>query len=205
MEAGSLYAISSGVAAVAGSPASSLFFDFIQNWYNKKRLARRVRGLILLKGITSMCAKLTNNETVYIDCDYLLQTLQMPKDAVDHNKNQHQQANPVDLMLSYSIIRKHILNIASIFKGQIILVSKTIDLLIALPVKYNNIYFAAFSRDMEANIGVIYSNEQEHHLAEIEKFRIMRNIDEEHTYIVDNLQDLYNKTADKFGSKRVQL
>ena len=85
------------------------------------------------------------------------------------------------------------------------LVSKTLELLLSLPVKYENIYFAAFSRDMETNIGVIYPNEQEHHLAEIEKFRIMRNIDESHTYIVDSLVDLYNKTADKFGSKRVQL
>lgn len=203
MEAGSLYAISSGVAAVAGSPASSLVFDWISNWYQKKRLARRVRGLILLKGGTTMCAKLTNNEVVFIDCDYLLQTLQVPKDAVEANKNL--PCNPVDQLLSYSIIRKHILNIASIFKGQIILVSKTLELLISLPVKYDNIYFAAFSRDMEQNIGIIYPNEQEHHHAEIEKYRIMRNIDEQHTYIVDNLQDLYNKTAEKFGSKQVQL
>lgn len=203
MESAGLYAIGSGVSAIAGSPANSLIFDWITNWYHKKKLAKRISGLILLKGGTTLCSKLTNNECVYIDCDHLLQTLNVPKDAVEANKNA--QPNPVDLMLSYSVIRKHILNISSIFKGKIVLVSKTLELLLSLPVKYENIYFAAFSRDMETNIGVIYPNEQEHHLAEIEKFRIMRNIDESHTFIVDSLVDLYNKTADKFGSKRVQL
>lgn len=204
MESASLYAISSSVTAVAGSPASSLLFEWAANWYNKKRLARRLRGLVLLKGTTTMCQKLTTSEVVYIDCDSLLQTLQAPKDAEELAKAP-QGANPVDLMLSFSIIKKHILNICSVFKGKIVLISKSLDLLHALPVKNENIYFAAFSRDMEETIGVIYSNEKEHQDAQVNKFRVLREIDEEHTYIVDSLKDLYEKTADKFGSKRIQL
>jgi hypothetical protein len=203
MDGASLYAIGSGVSAIAGSPANSLIFDFLCNWWYKKRLARRVSGLILLKGGTTLCQKLTNNDAVYIDCDHLLQTLQSPVDANDHNKNQ--PTNPVDLMLSYSVIRKHILNISSIFKGRIILVSKTLDLLMALPVKWNNIHFSAFSKEMETNIGIIYPNENAHHQAEIEKFRIMRLVDEDHTYIVDSLKDLYDKTAERFDTKKVML
>lgn len=209
MEAAGIYSISSGVAALAGSPASSLLADWLSSWWHKRRLAKRVRGLVLLKGITSLCSKLSTPDVVYIDCDSLLQTLQMPKDAEELAAQQagakHPANNPIDLLMCHAVIKNHIINITNVFKGKIVLVSKTLDLLAALPVKRENIYFAAFSKDMEANIGVIFANEADHHRAEVEKFRIMREIDEERIYVCDSMKDLYDKTAEKFGSKRTQL
>ena len=204
VSAAGLYAIGSGVSALAGSPASSILFEWLQNWFQKRRLSKRVRGLVLLKGTTTMCSKLTTSDVVYIDCDSLLQTLQVPRDA-EELARAPAGLNPVDAMLAYSVIKRHIGNVCSVFNGKIILVSKSLDLLNALPVKSDNIYFAVFSRDMELTIGVIYANEKEHHEAEVEKFRIMRAIPEERVYIVDSLKDLYDKTATRFGSKRVQL
>jgi hypothetical protein len=151
-----------------------------------------------------MCSKLTTSEVVYIDCDSLLQVLQAPKDAEDLAKAPA-GVNPIDAMLAYSVIKRHIVNVCSVFKGKIVLISKSLDLLHALPVKSDNIYFAAFSKDMEENIGLIYATPKDHHEAEVNKFRVMREVDEEHTYIVESLKDLYDKTADKFGSKRTQL
>lgn len=209
MEAAGVYAIGSGVAAMAGSPASSLLVDWFSSWWHKRRLAKRVRGLVLLKGITSLCTKLTTPDVVYIDCDSLLQTLQMPKDAEELAAQQsgvkHPANNPIDVLLAHAVIKNHVLNITSVFKGKIVLVSKTLDLLYALPVKRENIFFACFSKDMEANIGVIYANEADHHRAEVDKFRVMREIPEERVYVSDNLKELYDKTAIHFGSKRVQL
>lgn len=209
MEAAGVYAIGSGVAAMAGSPASSLLVDWFSSWWHKRRLAKRVRGLVLLKGITSLCTKLTTPDVVYIDCDSLLQTLQMPKDAEELAAQQtgvkHPVNNPIDVLLAHAVIKNHVINITNVFKGKIVLVSKTLDLLYALPVKRENIFFAAFSKDMEENIGVIFANESAHHLATIEKFRVMREIDEERVYVCENLKDLYEKTAAKFGSKRIQL
>jgi hypothetical protein len=209
MEAAGVYAIGSGVAAMAGSPASSLLVDWFSSWWNKRRLAKRVRGLVLLKGITSLCTKLTTGEVVYIDCDSLLQTLQMPKDAEELAAQQagvkHPANNPIDVLLAHAVIKNHVINITNVFKGKIVLVSKTLDLLYALPVKRENIYFAAFSKDMEENIGVIFANEAAHHQATVEKFRVMREIAEERVYVCDNLKDLYDKTSEKFGSKRTQL
>lgn len=204
METAGIYAIGSGVAAIAGSPTSSIFLDWFSTWLQKRRLAKRVRGLVLLKGITTLCTKLTTSEVVYIDCDSLLQTLQAPQDAEALAKAPS-GINPIDSMLAYSVIKKHIVNVCSVYKGKIVLVSKNLELLNALPVKAENVYFAAFSKDMETNIGVIFANEKEHHEAEVNKFRILRTVDEERIYIVDNLKDLYDKTCEKFGSKRVQL
>lgn len=205
MESAGLYAIGSGVSAIAGSPASSLLFDWMSNWYHKRRLRQRVRGLVLLKGVTTMCQKLTTSECVYIDCDTLWQTLHVPKDAESLAKHNAGEINPVDAMLAYATIKKHIINICSVFKGKLVLVSKSLDLLHSLPIKYENIYFAAFSKEMETNIGVIFPDVASHHKAEIDKFRVMREVDEEHTYISDSMKDLYDKTAEKFGSKRQQL
>lgn len=204
MESAGLYAISSGVTALAGSPASSLLFDWMTNWYHKRRLRQRVRGLVLLKGVTTLCQKLTTSECVYIDCDSLWQTLQAPISAEALAK-QNGEINPVDAVLAYATIKRHIINICAVFKGKIVLVSKSLDLLHALPVKNENIYFAAFSKEMEANIGVIFPDVASHHKAEVDKFRVMREIDEEHTYISDTMKELYDNTAAKFGSKRQQL
>lgn len=205
MEAGSIYAIGSGVSALAGSPASTLLFDWMSNWYHKRRLRQRVRGLVMLKGVTTLCQKLTTSECVYIDCDSLWQTLQAPKDAETLAKNQAGEVNPVDAMLAYATIKRHIINICSVYKGKIVLVSKSLDLLHSLPVKHENIYFAAFSKEMESNIGVIFPDVNSHHKAEVDKFRVMREIDEEHTYINDSMKELYDNTAIKFGSKRQAL
>ena len=204
MEASSMYAIGSGVSAIAGSPVSSIIADFVTSWWHKRRLRRRLSGLIILKGVSTLCQRLTTSDVVYIDVDLLWQNLNCPKDAESHAKTPD-EVNPVDAMLAYAVIKNHIINICNVFKGKIVLVSKSLDLLHALPVKHDNIYFAAFSKDMEQNIGVIYSCEKEHHNAEVNKFRIMRLIDEEHTFIVDSLKDLYDKTCDKFGSKKVSL
>ena len=204
VEAGSIYAIGSGVAALAGSPASSLLADWLSSWWQKRRLRSRVRGLILVKGVTTMCQKLSNSDFVYIDCDSIWQTLNAPKDAESHAKNPD-EINPVDAMISYSIIKNHIVNITNVFKGKIILVSKCHDLLRALPVKNENTYFAVFSKEMEQNITLIYSSEKEHQEAQVNKFRVMRAIPEERVYIVESLKDLYDKTAEKFGSKMVSL
>ena len=203
MEAGSIYAIGSGVAALA-SPTSSLLADWFSSWWHKRRLRARVRGLILVKGVSTMCQKLSNSECVYIDCDTLWQNLNAPNCAESLAKNPD-EINPVDAMISYSIIKNHIVNITNVFKGKIILVSKCHDLLRALPVKNDNIYFAAFSKEMEQNVGVIFSSEKEHHEAQLNKFRIMRSIPEERTYLCESMKDLYEKTCEKFGSKMVSL
>ena len=204
MEPASIYAIGSGVSAIAGSPASSMLADWFSSWWHKRRLRQRVRGLILVKGVSTLCQKLSTSECVYLDCDTLWQGLNAPKDAESHAKNPD-EVNPVDCMISYSIIKNHIVNITNVFKGKIVLVSKCLDLLRALPVKNENIFFAGFSKEMEQNIGVIFPSEKAHQEAQINKFRILREIPEERTYICDSMKDLYEKTSEKFGSKKVSL
>jgi hypothetical protein len=202
--AGSLYAISAGVSAIAGSPASSVVFDALANWWQRRKLRHSVRGLVVLKGVTTLTQKLTTPECVYIDVDTLYQQLTVPKDAESLNANQPR--NPVDDLLAFSVIKRHILNITQVWKNKIVFVSKNLELLKTLPIRQDNIYFGAFSKDCEKNIGgIIYPNEAEHHQAEIQKFRVMRELPEEKVFICDTMKELYEKTAEIFGTKICQL
>jgi hypothetical protein len=200
-----IYAIGSACGAIAGSPASSMFASWLGNWWAKRKLRKRLSALIMLKGVSTLCTKLTTSDVLFLDVDKLFQTLNVPIDAAADAAAQHTPRNPVDIILSYPVIRSHIVNVSSTYKGRIVLVSKSLELLHALPVRHEEITFACFSRACEDNIKVIYPNEAEHHTAEIEKYRILREIPETQMFVSDSLAELYKKVEEKYGVKRVQL
>ena len=197
-----IYAIGSAVGAMAGSPVSSIFAGWLGNKWAKYRLRKRLSALIMLRGVSTLCSKLTTADVLFLDVDKLFQTLNVPVDAA---ADAAAQRNPVDVLLSYPVIRSHIVNVASVYKGRIVLVSKSLELLHALPVKEEAITFAAFSRSCEENIKVIYPTEAEAHCGEVEKYRVMRQLPENQMFVSDSLAELYKKTEERYGVKRVQL
>lgn len=198
-----IYAISSGVSALAGSPVSSLLAGWLGNWLAKRKLRRRLSGLLMMKGVSTLCCKLTTADVLFLDVDKLFQTLNIPASADEATKEPTR--NPVDIVLSYPVIRSHVMNVASVYKGKMVLVSNSLDLLRALPVLDINIVFACFSRAMEENIKIIYSSEAEHHESEVQKYRLLRELPETQMFICDNLADLYKKCEERYGVKRLQL
>jgi hypothetical protein len=205
MEPTSVYAISSGISAIAGSPVSSVLGTFIAKWFLKRRLKKRSGGLLIMKGVSTLCQKLTTSSHLYLDVDRLYQQLTAPKSAEDLAAKS-QAHNPVDEYLSYPIIKNHISNISSVFKGKIILVSKSLDLLNSMPIYPDSIIFGCFSRDMEDSIGqIIYSSPTEHNNAIVEKFRDLQKLPPSQIIMVSTLNELYDKTAEHFGSTRVSV
>ena len=199
-----IYAIGSAVGAMAGSPASSLFASWLGNKWAKYRLRKRLSALIMLRGVSTLCSKLTTADVLFLDVDKLFQTLNVPLDAAA-DAAAPAQRNPVDVLLSYPVIRSHIVNVASVYKGRIVLVSKSLELLHSLPVKEEAITFAAFSRACEENIKVIYPTEADAHAGEVEKYRVIRQLPETQMFVSDSLAELYKKTEERYGVKRVQL
>ena len=204
MEAGGIYAIGSAVGAMAGSPMSSMFASWVGNWWAKRKLRKRLSALLIMRGVSTLCSKLTTADVLFLDVDKLFQTLNVPADAAA-DAAQHSQRNPVDVLLSYPVIRTHICNVASVYKGRIVLVSKSLELLKALPVREEAITFACFSRACEENIKVIYPSESAAHEGEVEKYRILRELPEHQMFVSDSLAELYKKVEEKYGVKRVQL
>jgi hypothetical protein len=197
-----IYAIGSAVGAMAGSPVSSIFASWLGNKFAKYRLRKRLSALIMLRGVSTLCSKLTTPHVLFLDCDKLWQTLNVAESAAADASGQR---NPVDVLLSYPVIRAHIVNVASVYKGRIVLVSKSLELIHALPVREEAITFAAFSRQCEENIKVIYPSEHAAHEGEVEKYRIIRELKEEQIFVSDSLAELYKKVEERYGVKRVQL
>jgi hypothetical protein len=197
-----IYAIGSAVGAMAGSPVSSIFASWLGNKFAKYRLRKRLSALVMLRGVSTLCAKLTTPHVLFLDVDKLFQTLNVAESAA---ADASAQRNPVDVLLSYPVIRAHIVNVASVYKGRIVLVSKSLELIHALPVREEAITFAAFSRQCEENIKVIYPSEHAAHEGEVEKYRIIRELKEEQIFISDSLAELYKKVEERYGVKRVQL
>lgn len=197
-----IYAIGSAVGAMANSPVSSMFASWLGNKFAKYRLRKRLSALVMLRGVSTLCAKLTTPHVLFLDVDKLFQTLNVAESAA---ADASAQRNPVDVLLSYPVIRSHIVNVASVYKGRIVLVSKSLELIHALPVREEAITFAAFSRACEENIKVIYPSEHAAHEGEVEKYRIIRELKEEQIFISDSLAELYKKVEDRYGVKRVQL
>lgn len=117
----SIYALSSALSAAAGSPTSSMLVDFLTSCWTKHKLRKRVSGLLMLKGVSTLCSKLTTADVLFLDIDKLFQTLILPPSAEEENKEN--TTNPIDVLLTYPVIRAHIVNIASIYRSRIILVS----------------------------------------------------------------------------------
>lgn len=201
----SVYGISSGVASIAGSPLSRVVGSWIASWFIKRKLKKRCFGLLMMKGVSTLCQKLTTSSVLYLDVDKLYQQLNAPVSADDLAKKSEPH-NPVDDYLAYPIIKNHILNISSVFKGQIVLVSKSIDLLHAMPLYEQSISFFAFSKDMEANVGnIIYDSEKEHHEAIITKFRAIQHLSSNQISYVSSMAELYQKVAEKYHSKQIDI
>jgi hypothetical protein len=198
MEPASIYAISSVASAVASSPMGGLFGGWLFHKFKKWRLKKRLSGVLLLKGVSTLCQKLSNNEVLFFDIDTIYRELTAPKEAVDHK-----EPSVVENYTAYPILRTHVWNLTNIYKGKIVIVSHNLELLRAVGVYNENITFFAFSKEMEKNIGVIFPSEQERAFAELTKFRTLRELPETQVVIVNNLNDLETKLKEKYSMNKI--
>lgn len=200
MEATSIYAISSVASAVASSPMGGLLGGWIYNKFKKWRLKKRLSGVLLLKGVSTLCQKLSNTEVLFFDIDTIYKELTAPKEASDHK-----EPSVVENYTAYPILRTHVWNLTNIYKGQIVIVSHNLELLRAVGVYNENITFFAFSKEMERNIGVIFPSEIDRAHAELTKFRTLRELPETQVVIVNNLNDLEVKLKEKYHMNNISV
>ncbi len=200
MEPASIYAISSVASAVASSPMGGLLGGWLYNKFKKWRLKKRLTGILLLKGVSTLCQKLSNTEVLFFDVDVIYRELTAPKEA-----NDNKEPTVVENYTAYPILRSHVWNLTNIYKGQVVIVSHNLELLRAVGVYNDNITFYAFSRDMEKNIGVIFPSEQERACAELTKFRMLRELPETQVVVVDNLKDLEEKIKVRYNMHNITV
>ena len=200
MDPSSILALSS-VAGTVGKSVSGIFSTWMYTKYKKWRLKKRLTGVLLLKGVSTICQKLSNNEVLFFDIDVLYRELTAPKEAVED----HKEPTVVENFTAYPILRNHVFNLTNIYKGQIIIVSHSLELLRAVGIYEENIKFYAFSKDMEKNIGVIFPCEVDRAYAELTKFRNIRHMNAEQIVLVDSLLDLENKLKLQYHQNKINI
>ena len=199
MDPSSIYALSSVAGAVSKS-MGGIVSNWIYHKYKKWKLRKRLTGVLLLKGVSTICQKLSNSEVLFFDIDVIYRELTAPKEASDHK-----EPTVVENYTAYPILRNHVFNLTNIYKGQIIVVSHNLELLRAVGVYEENIKFYAFSKNMETNIGVIFPSEIERAHCELTKFRYIRELKEEQIVLVDNLQDLEKKIKEFYHQNNISV
>ena len=199
MEPSSVLALSS-VAGSVGKSMGGILGGWLYNKFKKWRLKKRLTGVLLLKGVSTLCQKLSNSEILLFDIDVLYRELTAPKEASDHK-----EPTVVENYTAYPILRNHVFNLTNIYKGQIVVVSHNLELLRAVGIYEENIKFYAFSKHMETNIGVIFSSEIERAHCELNKFRYIRDLNENQIVLVDNLQDLEKKINDHYHQNNISV
>jgi hypothetical protein len=200
MDPSSILALSS-VAGTVGKSVSGMFSTWIYTKYKKWRLKKRLTGVLLLKGCTTVCQKLSNSEVLFFDIDVLYRELTAPKEASDA----HKEPSVLENFTAYPILRQHVFTLTSIYKGQIVIVSHNLELLRAVGIYDENIKFYAFSKNMESNIGVIFPSEVERAYTELTKFRYIRELKVEQIVLVDNLVDLEKKLKEAYNMNSITI
>ena len=200
MDPSSILALSS-VAGTVGKSVSGIFSNWMYTKYKKWRLKKRLTGVLLLKGVSTISQKLSNNEVLFFDIDVLYRELTAPKEAVED----HKEPTVVENFTAYPILRNHVFNLTNIYKGQIIIVSHSLELLRAVGIYEENIKFYAFSKTMEQNIGVIFPSEVDRAYAELTKFRTIREMNAEQIVLVDSLLDLEKKLKEQYHQNKINI
>jgi hypothetical protein len=190
----------SSVAGTLGKSVGGIFSNWIYNKYKKWRLKKRLTGVLLLKGVSTLCQKLSNSQVLLFDIDVIYKELTAPKEASDHK-----EPTVVENYTAYPILRNHVFNLTNIYKGQIIVVSHNLELLRAVGIYEENITFYAFSKNMETNIGVIFSSETDRAYTELNKFRYIRDLQAHQVVLLDNLQDLEKKIKEHYGQNNISV
>jgi hypothetical protein len=190
----------SSIASTVGKSVGGIFTNWIYQKYKKWRLRNRLTAVLLLKGSTTICQKLSDPNTLFFDIDVIYRQLTAPKEATDHS-----EPTVIENFTAYPILRNHIFNLTNIYKNNIVVVSHSLELLRAIGIYEKNITFYAFSKSMEQNIGVIFPSPLDRANAELTKFRLIRDLTPEQIVLVDNLQDLEKKIKEQYHQSNISI
>jgi len=190
----------SSIATTVGKSVGNVFSNWIYHKYKKWKLRGRLSAVLVLKGSSTICQKLSDANTLFFDIDVIYRQLTAPKEATDHA-----EPSIVENFTAYPILRNHIFNLTNIFKHNIVVVSHSLELIRAVGIYENNITFYAFSKNMEQNVGVIFPSPLDRANAELTKFRMIRELQEERIVLVDSLQDMEKKIKEQYHQSHISV
>jgi hypothetical protein len=195
-----LYSISSAALSL-NSSLGKAFTTFLYNKFMSWRLKKRIHGIVLLKGTTTLCQKYSSSDILFLDVDILYQSLTAPKEASEVDK----KPTILESYMAYPLIRSHLYNISRVFKKQIVCVSHSYELIRALSIPVENTWFYAFSKELDERTLPLFENEKQHAESVVNKLRIREHFNETHIVVCESMADLESKLKQKFNIASTQL
>jgi hypothetical protein len=189
-----IYAISS-TALSLNSSLGRAFTTYLYNKFMQWRLKRRIHGVVLLKGVSTICQKLSSSDNLFLDVDVLYAQLTAPKEASEVGR----PPTVLENYMCYPIIRNHLYNVSRVFKKNIICVSHSQELIRALSIPAENTWFYAFSKEMDERTSPLFSSEKEHAESVVKKLRAREHFSESHIIVVESMADMESKLKAKFS------
>ena len=193
------------ISTAALSLNSSLGRAFTQYLYGKFmswKLKRRLHAVILMKGCSTLCQKFSSSEVLFLDIDVLFEQLCAPKSSEEVNK----PPTILEAYMAYPILRQHLYAISRAYKKNIVVVSKSHELVRALNIPPNNTHCFFFSKEMhERTLPLFNGNEKEHSESVVKQLRTREHFAESQIVVVDSMADLEAKLKAKFGIHHTEI
>lgn len=196
-----IYAVSSAVMSTANSSLGKAFTNYCYSKWMGWRLKKRLHAVVLLKGVSTLCQKFSSPDNLFLDVDVLYEQLTAPKDAESVGK----KPTVLESFMAYPIIRNHLYSVSRVFKKNIICVSHSHELLQALSISPDNIWFYAFSKEMDERTLPLFTDEKAHAESVVNKLRTRDRFDENKIVVVESMADLETKIKLKFGILQTQI
>ena len=166
------------------------------------KLKRRLHAVILMKGCSTLCQKFSSSEHLFLDIDLLFEQLTAPKEAAEANK----PPTILEAYMAYPILRNHLYNISRAFKNQIIIVSKSYELVRALNIPHANTHAFFFSKEMDDRTLPLFNGDEKAHAESIvKKLRAREHFDDSHIVVCESMADLESKLKIKFGILHTEI
>lgn len=197
-----LYALSTAVMGTANSSLGKAFTNYLYTKFMSWKLKKRLHGVILIKGISTLCQKYSSADILFLDVDVLYEQLTAPKEASDVGK----KATVLEAFMAYPIIRNHLYTISRVFKKNIVCVSHNHELIQALSIPADNTWFFAFSKEMDARTLPLFGGDEKQHAESVvNKLRTRDRFEESKIVVVETMNDLETKIKQKFGILQTEI
>lgn len=188
--------IGATIGISVASTSTGLATIWLINKIMKIRLKSRLSALLILKGVSSICNRMTTAKVLFLDVDQLLQ---------EHPAYESSKNSPAHMILLYPSIKAKVYEILKQYKYKVVLVSRNYELLKLLYVLKKNIIFFAQSKQMAINTKLLYDDEEEAKADELLKLRLSMEIPHSQIVICESLADQDNKIRQMFGIQELNL
>ena len=161
----------------AGGVAGIFMLSKLLTWYYR----RRVNGLVMLKGKTTLCNELSSEKLLFLDLDMLLEKMPNYETA---------KASRSDMILIHTAFKEVIDKLLRHYHKPVVFVSRSFELLRLIGVRPKKIHFVCASQEAHKKATIMYKERDEYIGDEAQRLRLLQQVKQSKVKVFDNLEDI---------------